>query len=365
MDEMEFDYSSVNVLIVDDTPVNLQVLATMLKKFGMKVRPLPSGKFALQAAQAAPPDLILLDIMMPDMDGYEVCRHLKENEALKDIPVIFLSALSDTRDKVEAFRAGGVDYIVKPFQFEEVMARVETHLKLRRLRVELARRNQHLEELVREQVREISDSQMTTIFALAKLAESRDNDTGKHLERVQEFCRLLASGLGGRGPYKAGITEEFIENIFHASPLHDIGKVGIPDSILLKPGKLSQDEFEIMKTHTSLGADTLEAVRSKYPRNAFINLGIAIARYHHEKWDGSGYPDGLEGEEIPLGARIMAVADVYDALRSKRCYKQAFSHEKSCEIIFSGSGAHFDPTIIEAFKELMDQFEEIWNGKAD
>ncbi len=354
-----------NIIIVDDTSANLEVLAGMLKNSGHKVRPFLSGRLALQAAENSPPDLILLDIMMPEMDGFEVCRELKASPKLRDIPVIFISALSETMDKVKAFDTGGIDYVTKPFQFEEVRVRVETHLKLRRMQVALEAHNRHLEDLVREQVREISDSQMITIFALAKLAESRDADTGKHLERIQIYCKLLATKLKEDPHYAESITQTYVDNLFHASPLHDIGKVAIPDSILLKTGRLTPEEFEIMKTHSTLGARTLEAVRAKYPKNAFINMGIAIARSHHEKWDGSGYPNGLAGEDIPLAARIVAVADYYDAVRFKRCYKAAATHEEACKFILDGNGAHFSPRIIEAFKGLEKEFREVRQKMAD
>jgi putative two-component system response regulator len=293
------------------------------------------------------------------MNGFEVCERLKADEVLKDIPVLFISALSETADKVKAFSVGAVDYVTKPFQFEEVHARVETHLRLRRLQVELERHNLHLEELVTEKVREISDSQLATIHAVSKLAESRDDDTGHHIERTQTFSKVLAETLRKNPRYAGSINDTFVENIYHASPLHDIGKVGIFDNILLKPGKLTAEEFEIMKTHAMIGANTLQSVRNKYPKNAFINMGIDIARSHHEKWDGSGYPGGLTGEDIPLSARIMAVSDVYDALRSKRPYKPAFTHEKSCEIIMEGAGRHFDPAVIEAFTAVEAEFAEI------
>lgn len=354
-----------DILIVDDTTANLKVLSEMLKNQGFKARAVPSGRLAIQAAINNPPDLILLDINMPEMNGYEVCKILKENDKLKEIPVIFISALTETLDKVKAFCVGGVDYITKPFQFEEVKARVETHLKLSKFQMELERKNINLKEIVSQQVQDISNLQMTTIFAMAKLAQSRDDDTGKHLERVQLFCKLLAEQLGQSLKYKNSINEEFIENIINASPLHDIGKVGIPDNILLKPGKLSIEEFEIMKTHAMIGAETLEEVKSRYPKNDFITMGIDIARYHHEKWNGSGYPMGLIGEQIPLCARIMAVVDVYDALKSKRVYKPAFSHRDSCEIIYKGNGVHFDPDLVQAFKEIEEQFEKAWESHQD
>ena len=347
-----------NILVVDDVPANLTLLAGMLKENGYRVRPVPSGKLALKAVENEQPDLILLDITMPEMDGFEVCRRLKQDMRYQDIPIIFISALTETLDKVKAFGSGGVDYVTKPFQFDEVEARVETHLRLRRLQLELEKHNFHLEDLVKEKVAEISDSQMATIIAVAKLAEYRDDETGYHIERTRIFCKVLAEKMRENLRYTDSINDAFIENIYHAATLHDIGKVGIPDNILLKPGKLTPEEFEVIKTHTVIGARTLQASRSKYPRNAFVNMGIAIAHSHHERWDGNGYPDGLVGEDIPLSARIMALADVYDALRSKRPYKEAFSHDKSCGIILEAAGRDFDPMVIDAFKAVTSEFAD-------
>ncbi|NPV00811.1 MAG: response regulator [Brevinematales bacterium] len=348
-----------NIMIIDDVPANLQVLSEFLKNKAYKVRPVTNGKMALQAMHIEQPDLILLDITMPDMNGFEVCEILKKDEKLKHIPVIFISAIDGISDKVKAFTMGGVDYITKPFHYEEVLARVDTQLNLYNLQRRLASYNQELEEVVQRQVKEISDSQMATIFAIAKLAESRDEDTGTHLERVQKYCRILALKLREKEPYQAEIDNSFIRDIFQASPLHDIGKVAIPDAILLKQGKLTPEEFEVMKTHTSLGSDTLKAVNVNYPNNSFINMGIKISRSHHERWDGMGYPDGLSAGNIPLCARIMAIADVYDALRSKRCYKPPFPHDKSRDIIMEGKGAQFDPIVVETFEETQNEFREI------
>ena len=347
------------ILIVDDTPENLRVLLELLKRQGYKVRAVPSGKLALQAAASEPPDLILLDIMMPEMDGYEVCRRLKEDPKLSEIPVVFLSALDDTLDKVRAFDAGGVDYVTKPFQFEEVRARVQTHLRMRRLQVQLEEHNQQLRDRVEEQVREISDSQMATIVALARLAESRDKGTGKHIERVQIYCRLLATQLRQHPGRRDRVNEAFVENIFRASPLHDIGKVAIRDSILLKPGPLTPEEFDEMKSHTTLGAQTLQEVQKAYPKNGFVRLGIEIARSHHERWDGTGYPQGLAGTDIPLSARIMAVADSYDAARSRRFYKPALPHAECCAAIYQRSGSYLDPVVVEAFRVVEDRFRSV------
>ena len=345
-----------DILLVDDMPVNLRMLSDMLVLAGYHTRSARSGETALRAAIKQLPDLVLLDIMMPHMDGYEVCRRFKSDPSLAHVPIIFLSALGDTSDKVAAFAAGAVDYVTKPFQIDEVCARVHTHLHLRELQATVEAHTYRLEALVAEQVSEIMESHMATIFAMAKLAESRDDETGTHLERVQGFCGLLGEGVA------ANVTEldqEYVRHLVHAGPLHDIGKVAISDSILLKPGTLTAEEFEVMKTHTTMGAETLEAVRSGYPSNAFIAMGIEIARSHHERWDGTGYPLGLVREQIPLSGRIMAVADVYDALRSKRVYKPAFSHDESFRIICEGSGTQFDPDVVGVFIERAAEFETI------
>ena len=354
-----------NILIVDDEPDNQRILCELLRQEGHVAHPVCNGAMALEAAVALLPDLILLDIMMPGMDGFEVCRQLKLDARLRGVPVVFLSAIDEVADKVRAFSAGAVDYISKPFQFPEVLMRVETHLRLRRMQIELEAKNRFLVELVREQVREISDSQMATIFALAKLAESRDGETGKHIERVQLYCKLLAATLAEQPEYIGRIEESFIENMFLASPLHDIGKVAIRDHILLKQGELTSAEFEEMKTHTTLGAQTLEAVKTRYPQNEFLRLGIEIARCHHERWDGNGYPAGLKGTGIPLSARIMAVADSYDAARSRRCYKPALTHAECRETMARRMGTYLDPDILCAFEDVQGLFEDVANALND
>ena len=238
--------------------------------------------------------------------------------------------------------------------FQDITAAKEAEEKLKQY-------NEHLEELVKEKVAEISASQMATIYALVKLAESRDDDTGEHISRTSAYCRLLAEQLWQQGAYPDQIDPEFIESVAKASPLHDIGKVGIPDRILLKPGRLTPEEFEIMKTHVNIGCETLAGVAAEYKNNAFILTGMDIALCHHEKWDGSGYPNQLKGEEIPISARIMALADVYDALRSKRVYKPGYSHEKSMEIIVQGRGQHFDPLLVDILQQNEEAFRRIFD----
>lgn len=347
------------VLIVDDDTRIIAILTRMLESELYEVVSTTSGHDVLNLLQDCRPDLVLLDIRMPDIDGFAVCEALKKHEELCGTPVIFISGIDSIDSKVDAFKLGAVDFIPKPFHPKEITARVDTHIRLFRLQRALANHNEELDARVKRQVAEISEAQLATIFALAKLAESRDDDTGAHLERVQHYCKALAVDASGVPGYSEHIGDRYIDNLFNASPLHDIGKVGVPDAILKKPGKLTRDEFEEMKAHTVLGATTLEAVSERYRLNDFIKMGIAIARSHHEKWDGNGYPDGLSGKRIPLSARILAVADVYDALRAKRCYKPALSHEKARDIIINDSGSHFDPTLVQCFKQTEQRFLEI------
>lgn len=355
-----------SVLIVDDMPDNLALIAEMLNGRGHKVRLAVSGAAAIASALAARPDIILLDINMPEMNGFETCGRIKASPSLSSVPVIFLTAQNETADIVKAFGMGAADYVTKPFRREELIARVETHLRLARMGEELRRYNQRLEEEVREKVREIAESQMATITVLASQSEYRDNETGEHIKRVKEFCRCLARHLAQRPEHSALISEAWVESLYHASVLHDIGKVGIPDSILLKEGPLSEEEAVIMKRHTLIGAQTLEAARRDYPNNSFINMGIEVTLYHHERWDGTGYPYGVSGEAIPLSARIMNLVDQYDALRSKRPYKPAFEHGRVASIILQGDGrtlpGHFDPTVLKAFEECHEEFRTIYES---
>lgn len=340
------------ILIVDDTPDNIHVLMETLKEDYAIVAAINGEKALAMAAMLPSPDIILLDVMMPGINGYEVCERLKADVRTARIPIIFVTALSDAEDESHGLELGAVDYITKPFQPAIVKARVRNHVELKRHRDEL-------EKLVNEQVEEIADSQMATIFAMSKLAESRDDDTGKHLERTQIYCKILAQKLGEKEAYQNMIDADYVETIYYASPLHDIGKVAIPDAILCKPGKLTSEEFDRMKTHTLRGSETLFIVAKRHPNNAFVNMGVDIARWHHEKWNGKGYPDGISGEAIPLCARIMAISDVYDALTSRRCYKEPFTHDKACEILQQDAGTHFDPNLVAAFMEIHEEFDRI------
>jgi putative two-component system response regulator len=353
------DLQGSNVLIVDDLPENLKLLSKVLTGDRLEPKPFLSGKPALQAALDDPPDIILLDMNMPEMSGLEVCQRLKQDERLKKIPVIFISGLQDTEDKLEAFRAGGVDYISKPFHREEVLARVRTHLRMSQMQAQMESHTRELEQRVAEEIQLVTASQLATIYALAKLAEVRDDDTGRHIERVQTFAKMVAEQLRATGHHLERLTDVYIDTLYKTASLHDIGKVGIPDAILLKPGKLTPEEFTVMKTHSAFGADTLNSVLLRHPDNRFLRMGVDVARSHHEKWDGSGYPDGLAGVAIPLSGRITALADFYDALRSKRCYHLPFTHEDTRRMIQEGRGRHFDPDVVDAFMTLEDRFRTV------
>ena len=351
-----------NILIVDDNPENLHLLANALLSDGYLVRAALNGEMAITMAINDPPDLIIMDINMPDMDGYQACDRLKAEPTLKSVPIIFLSAMQDTDAKVLAFNHGGVDYATKPFIFQELLARVSTHIELHQLQQDLEQRNESLNQTVFAQQQEISAAQLSTIVALAKLAESRDDDTGLHIDRVGSFSRRLAQAAQNHNNRNAELDDHYVEMIYHASALHDIGKVGIADAILQKPGKLNSDEFDIMKTHPTIGFQTLETIVKSYPNNQMVGMGSDIAKSHHEKWNGTGYPEGLSGEAIPLSARIVAIADVYDALRSKRPYKTPFSHQQAVDIILEGRGVHFDPELIMLFENIHHEFDQIWHS---
>ena len=358
------------ILMVDDNPANLQVLQATLEGKGYRLLAARDGASALAAAAKAAPDLVLLDIMLPDMDGFDVCRRLKSDPETSEIPVIFLSALEHTQDKVKGFELGAVDYITKPFQSEEVIARVHTHLTLRCLQrqvreanAELTELNQDLEQKVAERSRDLMRSRDGIIFALAKMTEARDDHTGKHLERICRYVEILARELAKTD---ATITEEWIRAVVKTAALHDIGKVGIPDGILLKKGGLSAQEREIMQNHPAIGGDTLLELREEMGGGGpFLSRAIEITLGHHEKWDGTGYPFGIKGEAIALSARLVAVADVYDALVSKRTYKPGMSHEEAARFIQEGAGKHFDPRVVEAFMACQEAFIAVVDALCD
>jgi putative two-component system response regulator len=350
------------VLVIDDTAENLALISEVLRG-EFKVKVAPGGARGLQLAQAStPPDLVLLDIMMPEMDGYEVLRQLRADPRTRDIPVIFLTAMSSVEEERRGLELGAVDYITKPISPPLVQSRVRNHLQLKAARDFLKYKSEFLEREVQRRTREVTMIQEVTIRALASLAETRDNDTGNHILRTQHYVKLLAQKLARHPRFAAFLTEGTIDLLFKSAPLHDIGKIGIPDRILLKAGKLTPDEFEIMKMHTTLGGNAIANAEAAIGEEiGFLRYAKEIAYSHQEWWDGSGYPKGLKGDEIPISARLMAVADVYDALINKRVYKRAISHEEAVQVIREGRGTHFDPDIVDAFLGCADGIREIAN----
>lgn len=366
MEYSELGLVKPTILVVDDTPSNLSLMMELLKG-DYQVKLANGGERALKlAAMAPPPDLILLDIMMPGMDGYEVCQKLKANPQTRDIPVVFLTAKSEVEDEKKGLEMGAVDYITKPISPPIVLARIEIHLALKAHTDFLRDKSDFLEAEVSKRTREVMAIQDVTILAMASLAETRDSDTGNHIRRTQFYVKALAQHMSKLPKFSAQLTDTYIAMLFKSAPLHDIGKVGIPDRILLKPGRFEPHEFEIMKTHTTLGRDAIEHAEKQLGiKVEFLSMAKEIALSHQEKWDGSGYPQGLAGEAIPLSARLMAVADVYDALISRRVYKEAMSHEKAVAIIEAGRGTHFDPDVADAFVTLQQEFRDIAARFAD
>ncbi len=360
------------ILIVDDTPQNLTILGELLCP-NYLVRAANSGERALRLAKSENrPDLILLDVMMPGMDGYEVLHRLRADVATRGIPVIFITAMAAAEDEERGLQLGAVDYITKPFSPAVVLARVRTHLELKDARDRLARENDWLEHEVARRMRENLLVQELSVRALACLAEARDNETGNHIVRTQLYVEVLARHLAEHADFRAALAGARLAMVVKAAPLHDIGKVGIPDAILLKPGRLTAEEFEIMKAHPKIGAEAIsramqQALAGADPDTdelangafAFLRVAQEISLGHQEKWDGSGYPGGLVGEAIPVSARLMALADVFDALISRRVYKPPMTLDEATQIILDGRGKHFDPAVVDAFVACRDSFAEI------
>jgi len=354
------------ILVIDDTPDNLSLMSALLKDI-YKVKVANHGDKGLKIATSEnPPDLILLDVMMPDIDGYQVCRQLKANAATRDIPVIFLTAKSEEDEEQKGLELGAVDYITKPINPAIVLARIKTQLQLKAAADFLKDKAAYLEGEVAKRTQEVSAIQDVTILAMASLAETRDSDTGNHIRRTQYYVKALAEKLRPNPRFTAFLTDQNINTLFKSAPLHDIGKVGIPDCILLKPGRFEPHEMEIMKTHTTLGRDAIQQAENALGIEVeFLTVAKEIAFCHQEKWNGSGYPGGLSGDDIPISARLMAVADVYDALVSRRVYKEGMPHEKAVQIIIDGKGSHFDPDMVDAFIEIQGEFLAIAQRYAD
>jgi putative two-component system response regulator len=326
----------MNVLVVDDDPISRRMIENTLREDNYQVTVATNGREALSLIVKEKHQLVVSDWRMPHLDGLALCRAIRTNDFRRYIYFIMVTSNVRPVDSDHGFAMGVDDYIIKPYKASELLMRVN----------------------VGRRIVQLETSQLT-IFALAKLAESRDQDTGSHLERVRSYCRVLAEQLRSNPEFSTIINEEYVRLIYQTSPLHDIGKVAIPDSILLKPDKLTRDEFEVMKTHTLRGAETLDAALCEFPNAGFLSMARDIALTHHEKYDGSGYPNGLSGKQIPLCGRIVALSDVYDALTSKRVYKNAYSHEQALETILNDSGKHFDPFIVAAFIATNKQFDDI------
>jgi putative two-component system response regulator len=353
-----FTFTPPNILVVDDISANLVVLTELIRNAGYIARPVTSVQHAIKAIEAFAPSLILLDISMPEIDGFVFCDMLKKNAETRDIPVIFISALNSTEDKIKGFQLGAVDYIVKPFEVREVTLRINTHLKIYKMQCELEGYNKKLYKIINDQIRKNYDEQKNVLLALTKLSMARDDTKVGHLDRVGKNTRILAMSLQFSPKFQEQITNTFIDAIELAAPLHDIGKIAISDSILLKPSELNTEETKIMKTHTSLGANTLEEIYNNNEHNGFVKMAIDIARSHHEYWNGYGYPMGLAGTEIPLSARIASVIDSYDSLTHDKIYKPAYSHEESMDIINEGSGIQYDPDIVVIFNKIQYQLKK-------
>ena len=337
------------ILIVDDQPQNIELLEAYLAPLGYEIITAENGELALEKISKLSIDLVLLDVMMPGMDGFEVTRRIRENNKHRLLPIILVTALREKEHRVMGIEVGCDDFISKPIDKLEVIARVKSLLKVKayndlmnnyrkELEIEVTQRTEELEQ-ANEKVKAAS---LETIYRLSIASEYKDEDTGAHIKRMSNYSAIIAR--------KMGLDAITVENILYAAPMHDLGKIGIPDRILLKPGKLDSEEWEIMKEHAIIGARILEGSDAE-----FIKLGEVIAMCHHEKWDGTGYPYNLKGEEIPLVARIVALADVFDALSSKRAYKEAFPLEKAFAIIREGKGSHFDPKVVDAFFNVIDE----------
>lgn len=344
------------ILIVDDEDRNRRLLVAMLEAEGYATSEAADGRQALELAQLNPPDIILLDIMMPDMDGYAVARALKADDSTRAIPVVMVTALDDRDSRLRGLGAGAEEFVTKPVDRNELRIRVRNLLRLKEFSDFLVDHNRTLDAKVKERTRQLVGSYRETIATMTRAASFKDEETGAHVARISYYTVEIAKALG--------MDSEFCDVIHYASPMHDVGKIAIPDAILGKPGKFEPHEWEIMKSHAVLGGKLLNGTDSPY-----LAMGAEIADGHHERWDGGGYPAGLKGDAIPISARIMNICDQYDALRSKRPYKPAFSHEKALEIITVGDGrtlpSHFDPAVLDAFKGSVTRFQEIFEARKD
>ncbi|MDR0671098.1 MAG: response regulator [Oscillospiraceae bacterium] len=346
------------VMLVDDNMANLSIGKSMLKSI-YEVYPLPSAAKLFEILKNVTPDLILLDIEMPEMDGYTAIRKLKSDEKMADIPVIFLTSKIDKDSELEGLRLGAIDYVTKPFSAPLLLKRIENHLLIVSQKKELKHYNDNLQEMVRQKTAQVVELQNAVLSTVAEMVEFRDGLTGGHVIRTQKYLKLLLDELLEENIYQEEVSGWDLDFLLPSAQLHDVGKIAISDLILNKPGRLTPEEFEEMKNHASVGVDVIRRIEQTTAENAFLHHAKIIAGTHHEKWDGSGYPAGLRGKEIPLEGRLMAIADVYDALISARPYKKPFSVEEAERIIDEGKGAHFDPTLVMVFHKVARQFAEI------
>ncbi|WP_253392245.1 response regulator [Pseudomonas citronellolis] len=354
------------ILVVDDQPDNLMLMSELLMG-QYQVRVAGSGAKALRLAASEPrPDLVLLDIMMPEMDGYEVCRQLKADPLTAEIPVIFLTGMVSTADEQRGLDLGAVDYITKPISPPVTLARIRAHLKLKANADFLRDKSEYLELEVRRRSRELQAAQDATLEAMATLCDLRDNPHSRHLLRIEQYMRLLADALARREGEAGGLDLEQIELLARSAQLHDIGKVAVPDRVLLNPGQLSPEDQLLMQSHTRIGHDALAAAERRLGSPAeFLRYAKEIAYGHHERWDGSGYPRGLRGEQIPLSARLLALIDCYDELTSRHPYHATLAPDEARQQVLAASGSHFDPQVVEAFAEVADGFAAIAIRYAD
>lgn len=353
---------NATILVADNDPDNLSLIRDLLKDHCKEVAVASDGKKALKMAQSgSSPDIILLDITMPKLNGYEFCKQLKADPSTCSIPIILLADANEAIDESYGFEVGAVDYITKPISSAIILARVKTYLEINNLRTVLHDQKTLFESQVQERTANLMATQYASIYAMGYLSETRENISGNHMSRNQNYVKLLAEKLSSHPRFSSFFIEDnVIDLLVMTAPLHDIGNVGIPDRILLKPGRVTPDEFEIIKSHTQLGlAVILKTERDLGIEVPIFNFAKEIIYSHHERWDGSGYPEGLVGNNIPIPARIMAIADVYDALISRSVYKTPMTHEQAVKIILEGKGTHFDPDIVDAFGAVHEQFQRI------
>ncbi len=350
---------NARILVIDDEELERNLMRDTLSPLGFDVTTLDGAYDALERVVEIAPDVILTDLMMPEMSGYDLVKRLKESDYTQTIPVVVVSVLDAVDDRVKALEAGADDYLPKPYSKSELLARVRNLVKVKAYNDQLQEQERKLQIALARKVSEVRKAwdrlrsiSLDTVFRLTRAAEYRDEDTGEHIQRMSHYTSLMARRMG--------LALTTVELIRYASTLHDVGKIGIPDSILLKPGKLDPPEWETMKTHTTIGGRILDGSKAD-----FMKMGRVIALTHHEKWDGSGYPNGLKGADIPLVGRITAIADVFDALTSRRPYKEPFSLDEALDIIKSSKGNHFDPAVVDAFLESWDDIREIRGRFAD